>query len=974
MAVLRYTVKRGDTLWDIATTYASSISGNTINAKIDTLVSLNNIANRDLIYVGQVLILSYAGSSSGSNDTEDKPKANTKPTVTGFGLKSNDDTGRTMIVNWSWKKTDTKGFTVRWKQYLNGKWVGSDSNIEYPESVTTDAARNLYHQSTFSADSSATKVAFQVRPFYKSDNEIKYWSDKEGDWSDEKRYDFSENPPLVPGTPDVKLEDDGVTLTVSISNIDAKKLEATSVKFNIVKNNKSSVHTSDPITINKTSNYVSYQYKVALGSEYCARACTVSSKKKTSGWSDFSTNVGTKPSAPSKITTCRKSKDADDGTISVFLEWRAVKTAKQYTIEYTTNEKHFDNPTGDVASVTTADARTSLEIFGLGIGADYFFRVRAVNDNGESDPSPVVSVTIGEPPAAPTTWSSGNSAFVEEPMELNWIHNSSDGSRQTYAQLRLQINDGNWHTYTFKNTTNEFSGEKVDTTDFTYGQAISYKGTLHVKLDTSNIALRDSKIVWKVRTAGISDEFSNTAWSVERTIYIYEKPTLVLSMVKDLADENGTIVENLDSFPFYIRGNVDLDSYEIQRPVGYHLRVVSDEYYETVDDTGRTVIINPGDAVYSKYFDTSDELIVEMSANNINLESGIIYSVYCAADMSTGLSVEQSYQFSVNWIDVGYAVDATIEINDEAYTALITPYCIRSTARFTVDDVSDIIGVGARYRVGNFVFIVDEVDTDSGTVVCNINASASTISILENIPQTGVLVLVSDYTTNSVNYTSVTTDNVFIENIELAVYRREYDGTYTEIASGIPNNGTAITDPHPSLDYARYRLVAKDTVTGAVSYYDKAGYPVNGSAVIIQWDEDWSSFDVSYETALATSLDSSMRGREWTGSLVKLSYNIDITDSRKREVELVKYAGRENPVSYYGTQRDEFSVWNMVIPKDDKETIYALRRLSLWSGDVYIREPSGMGYWANVTVSFNMKHKDVTVPVTIDVTRVEGGV
>ena len=59
---------------------------------------------------------------------------------------------------------------------------------------------------------------------------------------------------------------------------------------------------------------------------------------------------------------------------------------------------------------------------------------------------------------------------------------------------------------------------------------------------------------------------------------------------------------------------------------------------------------------------------------------------------------------------------------------------------------------------------------------------------------------------------------------------------------------------------------------------------------------------------------------------------------------------------------------------EDKETIYALRRLSIWDGDVYVREPSGMGYWANVGVTFNIKHKEVSIPVTLSITRVEGGV
>ena len=878
MAISTYTVQRGDTLWGICNKYKSSISGNTINAKIETVVKLNNIKNRNFIRVGQKLKLSGSSGTSASSTSSSTP---TKATVNGPGLQAEDVSGRAVFADWDWSRAHTKCYKYRWIQCVNGTWsVGSEGE--------TASYEDIYCYSTYSADAGATKVRFQVLPISatyttkEGGKEVQkaYWSDAQ--WSDVKEYDFSNNPPLVPNTPVVEIKDR--TLTASIENIVASDLDAKYVKFNIVKDNTSSIHTSSNVPINTESNYVSYQYEVAYGSKYSVRACAVGSNGKESGWSDFSSSAETKPSAPSGITTYRRNK-RQDGSISAYLEWAAVPNATRYVIEYVTVREDFEKVPGNISKFTTEDSRTSIEITDIESGYDYFFRVRAANDIGDSDPTDIVTIPIGEPPAAPTTWSSANSVFVGEDMELSWTHNSRDGSRQTFAQLSLKINDGAWNTFTLENTTNETSGEREDVSTFAYGTAISYKGELHFKMDTSNIALRDAKIQWKVRTAGITDAFSDTDWSVERTIYIYEKPTLELSVTSDLA--GNSMVDSLTTLPFYVRGRVDLASYEIQKPIGYHLQVISNGFYETVDDAGRTKTINEGDTVYSKYFDTSDILIVEMTAHNIDLESGMKYTVRCAADMSTGLSVEQSYDFSVDWTDVEYAIDANIHIDETSYTAVISPYCKDAN--------------------GNY-----------------------------------------------------------IENVTLAVYRREYDGSLVEIASGIPNNGTSVTDPHPALDYARYRLIARDNSTGAISFYDKAGHPVKCSSVIIQWDEAWSNFD--------TSDENSVEEPSWSGSMLVLKYNVSISDNRKRDVSLINYAGREYPVTYYGTQIGETSKWTTAVPKTDVKTIYALRRLSLWAGNVYAREPSGMGFWANVVPTFNMNYDGLTIPVTLDVTRVEGGV
>jgi hypothetical protein len=206
-----------------------------------------------------------------------------------------------------------------------------------------------------------------------------------------------------------------------------------------------------------------------------------------------------------------------------------------------------------------------------------------------------------------------------------------------------------------------------------------------------------------------------------------------------------------------------------------------------------------------------------------------------------------------------------------------------------------------------------------------------------------------------------------IGDVLLSVYRKEFDGSFTEIASDLQNSmNVFVTDPHPALDYARYRIVAKSKTTGIITYHDIPAYPVRGKEVIIQWDEEWSSF--------ATSEEGTLSEQPWNGSMLKLPYNVDVSDNFSPDVSLVEYVGRSHPVSYYGTQKGYTSTWNMDIVKRDKETLYALRRLASYMGDVYVREPSGSGYWANVAVSFQQTHCELVIPVTLTITRVEGGV
>lgn len=207
-----------------------------------------------------------------------------------------------------------------------------------------------------------------------------------------------------------------------------------------------------------------------------------------------------------------------------------------------------------------------------------------------------------------------------------------------------------------------------------------------------------------------------------------------------------------------------------------------------------------------------------------------------------------------------------------------------------------------------------------------------------------------------------------LENdVVLSVYRREYDGDFVEIATNLTNDGvTTVVDPHPALDYARYRIVARNKYTNVTGYEDIPGIPVNEPGIVIQWDEDWVAFNHTEENRQAIPT--------WSGSRVRLLYNVDVSENYEPDASLIQYIGRKNPVTYYGTQKGQTATWSTVIPKRDTETLYAIRRLADWSGDVYVRESSGLGYWARVTVSIATKHKDTISSVSLNVTRVEGGI
>ena len=886
-----YKVVWGDTLSGIARRYGTTVS---------YLAKLNNIRNVNLIYVGQVLKISEVVrvTPSKPNPTPAPPPAPspsrptptpTSPAATRVTITAfglQSNTERTFFATWSWPRGETDKFEVRWF-YGTGDKAKFTGNSGFVDSID-----NSQPQSIYTPPENATYVSFQVKPIAKThkvnNSDVYYWT---AQWSTEQFYYMKDLPPKTPSAPTVTM--DGYTLKIEVRDVDEV---ANAVDFDIIQNDLKFYHCA---TAKVAWGVAKFSCAVAPGNEYKVRCRAVKSAQLHSEWSAFSSNVSTKPEKPEKILEMRAVSDT-----AITLTWTEALTAESYDLEYSTNLDYL----GRSNASTTINNITAprYTITGLSTGEKYFVRVRAVNAQGTSDWTEAKSIILGAVPSAPTTWSSSTTVTVGEDMKFYWMHNSKDGSKESKAELSYVVDNGS-----------EVLKEivKVDTSDdvsYYWLPTLSYREGASIK--------------WRVRTAGITGEYG--PWSVTRTITIYAPPSLSLVISDD--GLNTRSLRQITKYPFYIKAVAGPSS---QIPIGYHFSIIAKDTYETMDEHGNVKMVIAGQEIYSNFLDVNERLILlTMTPSDVNLENNIEYELLCTVTMNSGLTEDASADFKVSLDDVTYYPSAEILFDETTLSASIRPYCTYTPYIFYQVSYNASTGIYTRTNTAISPIEGTSVDnaltTQEDLVFVGVNASGETI------------------------YFSVIPSNreYLVENVVLSVYRKDYDGRFVEIAKDVPNlDNRYVTDPHPSLDLATYRVVATDTTNGSISYTDIPGYPVGIKSVIIQWDETWSNLEILG--------DNPTDEVSWAGSMLKLPYNIDVSDSNEMDVSLIEYIGRSHPVTYYGTQLGITSTWRMEIPKTDKATLYGLRLLAIYTGDVYVREPSGSGYWANISVSYEQKHR-----------------
>lgn len=756
-----------------------------------------------------------------------------------------------------------------------------------------------------------------------------------------------------------------------------------------------------------------------------------STSKKESTPTDYSNKFYTHAGKPYDVAV-----ESITSTM-VKISFKVLGYVEELEVEYCTEAKRYlgsnsqftfkESWTRDVSANTEVRVHILANTISNNIqpGHNYWFRVRAKSGSyGVSSWSDVVSLSVGRVPGPPSTYSSKTAAEIGETVTLYWVHNSQDESSQTKAQIELYINN------------DELLGNAtVDVDNIYIDDEYQKDKTLSLEIPLTSNSQYDPKhpektydfkdgdiLYWRVRTKGA---YTPPATIDKRTQRFYKKYTpgnIITCVVDYTVNDVGTSIISDDA------GNVITIEPEMSAFVGntgrsirFDLDSLDDNPWSENEETYLNIEINYT-SVATGYGDWSALKQISMyqrPSASILLKTGwdidegvdsvsptnIIDSYPLAVIMSASPDSQQAISFSLIISNAGekyetkneYGEDITIGQNEILYQSFFDINELdldenneRTNQKTLILYPSDVIfndgqsynfnleaymssGLIAEAELTDILASLDESvdfsvvsivepDPDSLTATIQVSCYDDDPSAVDDLDPSG------EYSLDEIDSGSLT------QNVLMDVYRIETDGSVTLIKRGIPNNGGAtVVDPYPSLDYARYRIVARKQTTAQADYQDNIGEEMGVHSLVIQWDEvGVDAFNYRDADDESDDIDALIGEPHSTEGRLVLPWNVDTSEDFKPDVSAISYIGRSHPVTYYGTQKGHTASWSTTIDKTDNVTLFKLRKLANYMGDVYVREPFGTGYWANVQVNWSQTHNEPSIPVSINVTRVEG--
>lgn len=673
-----------------------------------------------------------------------------------------------------------------------------------------------------------------------------------------------------------------------------------------------------------------------------------------------------RPQAPSALSASVQEGEGNEGNVTLrFADPYDPAEKARFEIQWTPNARAFsDNAMGDIKTATwepeTSGSARSVDrtytVTSLDRGQAWYFRLRKVNAvgpsawadaaSGESFAAELVAQCFvpseAEALSAPTTVAGEANAEIGSTVVLSWAHSSEQGSDQTAWQVGVTAvsADGDVHD----EVTVEGTGA-----DSSYALSLA---------DGDVVPVADGTVVrWRVRTQGVAEGVWSP-WSGQRSVTAWSAPTAGVSLTDGALNEVGE-GEPLTMLPLCVTLQA-MGGAAGNDVVAWWAEVVSGESYD-----GDGASVSEGEVLWSGQVRSGQDGFsavgwrVELAASDLSLESGVTYVVRGGCTSAMGLRSEVAEtSFVAQWATGAPVPSLSVAFDDEAYEAHVWPRCAPPVGSVSEDDEDgegadewwtsvdrDVYELPATFYVGatnvsqgQMSVRVEEIDLADD--MWSLDPNAGTVTINEDERLWPPFVAHVWWWGSSRDSSGAE----LLAGATLSVWRVEQGGAVTLVADDLPNDGLQeVIDPHASFGTCTYRVVATDPTTGATASSD-ASAASEVTSIVISWDGD-------------------MRR-------VELPYNVRTSESRAPDVSLVTYAGRANPVAYRGTQRGETGSWSSDLIRDvDADRLDLLREAV--AHDCYVREPSGVGYWASVGLRVEHSYQSEGVTVSLDVTRIE---
>lgn len=655
---------------------------------------------------------------------------------------------------------------------------------------------------------------------------------------------------------------------------------------------------------------------------------------KSSEFSEFSSMLYLPPDTPKKPLAI---KTVDNQPTSVEVRWYRPSRLIDAKLYYYKDNLNTEPQTMDI---TYEDY--PVQIDGLDTGHLYLFTYSYVH-NVSGSPSVesnkcanYAKVIIGAGPDAPTLSVSTTHTSLNEEVAVQWLYNASDGSILDHTTLYYAGND-----WTGVSVNIPYGSTSLSDQDQTLHGVWFTKNGIKLKNGTI-LPWRDPHVSLRTLTDGERLSFKITCTSItgtspmsdEKQIAFLEEPSVSFSVISnDISDDSV-----IHGFPIEIVPSYSVGA--IQKVVRTTLSIVfsgDSSEYETFD--GSTVIYSDGD-------------VLARRSINVQIDNKHEYYIFSYKDLAIIPNYGDNVRVEVDILtDYGLLAhnDLTLTWGQQPTDNNITIACLFNY--ISLDDV-----MKPTYDMD------EDIEELPGPMYDTNQYSHGVLNI--NVYEDE---FVDEDDTGDEDHEMATASGYIY-----SVYRKNYDNTYTLLASDIdPTSNFTVDDPYPSLNIARYLIVATNTTTG-YSIGQSFSFDVKDPVILIQWNLSKSEENFDRFAIETSDVGLLIDNEGLIGNGVRLPYNIDTSPSVEIDSEEIEYIGRKSPVSYYGTMVRESTSLSSVILKEDTATLTALRELQKYNGDVYIREPSGIGYWANVKVEYSLEHTNKLINISIEATKVDG--